>query len=349
MARNKELIRQWDILREIDRARTGVTIGTLAASQSVHQRTIRRDIDALCRAGFPLYDDKVNGTAMWKLGANPFRSLEETGLGIAELCALYLGRSMLTASAGGLFRDDVDRAFAKLERSLPAGSRKYLDAIETLVRSKTNGRKKQDGRRSREIIARAVDASLTRRRALMRYASASSNRTKDYTIEALRICYADGGVYLTAFVPEYAETRTFAVERILTFRLLDDHFDPRPLPPEPFANSLGVHSGQPELIEVEFDRTVADYVRGREWHRSQEIADHPDGSLLMRLCVSDDPSLRRWILSFGSAARVIWPRRLAREVYEELQRAGEGYAPRLKFEMLRMRVPGTDEHARIAR
>jgi predicted DNA-binding transcriptional regulator YafY len=62
MARNSELIRQWEILREIDGARTGIAVAKLASMQRVHQRTIRRDVDALCRAGFPLYDDKVNGT-----------------------------------------------------------------------------------------------------------------------------------------------------------------------------------------------------------------------------------------------------------------------------------------------
>jgi len=66
----------------------------------VHQRTIRRDIQALCDAGFPLYDDKVNGTSMWKLRAKPFRALEETGLSVTELCALYFSRSLMAPIAG---------------------------------------------------------------------------------------------------------------------------------------------------------------------------------------------------------------------------------------------------------
>ena len=54
MARSAEVIRQWEILRSIDRARHGIGIAKLAAERGVHPRTIRRDIDALCRAGFPL-------------------------------------------------------------------------------------------------------------------------------------------------------------------------------------------------------------------------------------------------------------------------------------------------------
>jgi predicted DNA-binding transcriptional regulator YafY len=94
MARNAELIRQWEILREVDGARNGIAIAKLASTHGVHQRTIRRDMEALCKAGFPLYDDPVNGTKMWKLRSKPFRSLEETGLGVTELCALYFSRAM---------------------------------------------------------------------------------------------------------------------------------------------------------------------------------------------------------------------------------------------------------------
>ena len=45
MARNSEMTRQWQVLRDIDAARTGITIPKLAAAREVHQRTIRRDLD----------------------------------------------------------------------------------------------------------------------------------------------------------------------------------------------------------------------------------------------------------------------------------------------------------------
>ena len=60
MPRNAEVIRQWTILREIERARgAGVTIDDLASLCDVTTRTIRRDLQALEEAGFPLYDDKI--------------------------------------------------------------------------------------------------------------------------------------------------------------------------------------------------------------------------------------------------------------------------------------------------
>jgi len=339
MARNSELVRQWEILREIDAARTGIPIAKLASTRKVHTRTIRRDLDALCRAGFPLFDDKVNGTSMWKLRAKPFRGLEETGLSILEMCALYFSRSLLQALGGSPFEDEMNRAFAKLERALPAASRRFLDQLPVLIKTKATGGKKHDGRKSREILARVMDASLSHRCVEMRYHSASSQRTKDYEIEPLRVSCADGGIYVTGWVPEYGEIRTFALERIRTLGVTDERFEPRPLPPEPFANSLGVFSGSPERVEIEFDARSADYVREREWHRSQEIIEGERGGIILRLCVSDDRALRAWILSFGASARVLAPAKLAQGIYEDIDAARERYAPRLKLPMLR--IPAT--------
>ncbi|MEO6238329.1 MAG: WYL domain-containing protein, partial [Vicinamibacterales bacterium] len=269
MARNSELVRQWEILREIDAARTGIAIAKLASVRKVHSRTIRRDLDALCRAGFPLYDEKVTGTSMWKLRGKPFRRLDETGLSILELCALHLSRSLLQTLGGAPFEDEMNRAFAKLERALPAASRRFLDQLPIMLKTKATGRKKHDTRKSREILARVMDASLSHRRVEMRYHSSSSQRTKDYVIDPHRVSCADGGIYVTAWVAEYGELRTFALERIETLAVRDAQFAPRALPPEPFANSLGAFSGSPELIEIKFDARSADYVREREWHRSQ--------------------------------------------------------------------------------
>ena len=107
-------------------------------------------------------------------------------------------------------------------------------------------------------------------------------------------------MYLTSWVPEYEELRTFAIERIKTLGVMDEHLAMRTLPPEPFANSIGAFSGRPDVIELEFDSSVADYVASREWHRSQAIEVRDDGSILLRLRACSyrpprtrDPRLRR--------------------------------------------------------
>lgn len=338
MARNQELVRQWEILREIDGARNGVSIPKLAALRGVHERTIRRDVDALCRAGFPLYDEKFNGTPMWKLRAKPFKGIEETGLALTELCALYLSRRVLDVVGGAPLREELDRAFVKIERALPSPARKFLDALPRLMQAKPTARKKDGGRQTRDVIARAIDAALNHRRVDMRYYSASSQRTKQYLVEPQRIAQAEGGMYLFAYVPEYGEIRAFAAERIKALAIRDDHFEPRPLPSEPFGNSLGVHTGQPERIEILFDARTAPFALEREWHPSQKFEPKKEGAVLMTMSVCNDYALQRWVLSWGKGAIVVAPKALAQTVTAELENAATLYQLRLdKIQALELR------------
>ena len=66
--RNAEVIRQWQVLREIEARRSGVTIHELATLVKVSTRTIRRDLQALQEAGFSVYDEgEENETKRWRL------------------------------------------------------------------------------------------------------------------------------------------------------------------------------------------------------------------------------------------------------------------------------------------
>jgi predicted DNA-binding transcriptional regulator YafY len=160
----------------------------------------------------------------------------------------------------------------------------------------------------------------------MRYHSVSSNRIKDYLVHPYRLAFAQGGLYLLAYVPEYKAIRTFAVDRIVSASLEKQTFTPtQQVGDDVFANSLGVNTGPAERVEIEFDARVAPYVRARVWHPSQQVEDARDGSISVRLNVCHDWGLRSWILSWGPFARVMSPARLAREIHADLEAAGTRY------------------------
>ena len=141
-----------------------------------------------------------------------------------------------------------------------------------------------------------------------------------------RLAHALGGLYLLAYVPEYEEVRTFAVERIASITLLEERFTPtEDQSGAAFPDSLGVHSGPPERVEVEFDGSAAGYVRDREWHPSQTWRAAEAGGGVMTLDVCVDQALRAWILSFGAAARVIAPASLAAEIADVHRDAAARY------------------------
>jgi predicted DNA-binding transcriptional regulator YafY len=320
--RNTEVIRQWTILREIEQARAaGVTIDELAALCAVTTRTIRRDLQALEESGFPLFDDKTqdDGRTRWRVNGQAFKGLA-SGLTVAELCALYFSRTLLESLSGTPFRADVESAFEKLSSALTPHMRRFLDRLPQVIATKADATRTSPGQQA--IVARALEGTLQQRQAAIVYHSRSSDRTKPYLVHPYRLAYAQGGMYLLAYVPEYGEVRTFAVERIQELSLLEERFAPiEELPETAFPHSLGVHSGPPERVEIDFQPAVADYVRAREWHPSQVVMDAESGGLHVTLDVCIDRALHSWILSFGPFARVASPPQLAKTIAEQIDEA----------------------------
>jgi predicted DNA-binding transcriptional regulator YafY len=327
--RNAEVIRQWTILREVEQARgSGVTIDGLATLCEVTTRTIRRDLQALQEAGFPLYDDRSHddGRTRWHLNGQALKGLA-AGLTVAELCALYFSRTLLESLSGTPFRDDLESAFEKLGSALTPHMRAFLDQLPRVIATKADPMRRRFDPRLQPIIARALEATVHQRQAKLTYYSKSSDRTKTYLIHPYRLAYAQAGLYLLAYVPEYGQVRTFAVERIEDLSLLEERFTPiEELPNEAFPHSLGVHSGPPEHVEIEFQPAIADYVRGREWHPSQQLRDNGPDGLRLTLDVCLDRALQSWILSFGPFARVIAPDALVKDIAGQFEEARARYA-----------------------
>jgi predicted DNA-binding transcriptional regulator YafY len=338
MPRNAEVIRQWSILRDLESSRR-LTIDQLAEKTGVTTRTIRRDLEALQASGFPLYDELHEGKRYWLLEQRAFRRLDETGFTLAELSALYFSRTLVEALSATPFHADVRSAFDKLAAVLTPGMRQFLDRLPLVLQAKadpgalavgpppgTLAGKESASRGAR--AAQLVEATLQHRRISMRYHSMSSDREKTYLVDPYRLVFAQGGLYIIGFVPEYAQVRTFAVDRIVGLSVTEERFEPADEPETAFAHSLGVHLGTPpERVEIDFGPQIARYVKERVWHASQETADRTDGGVRVVLHVSNDVALRSWILGFGPLARVVSPPELVAQVTDELERARAAYDP----------------------
>jgi proteasome accessory factor B len=323
--RNQEVIRQWRVLHALESSRHGVAIDALARELEVTTRTIRRDLAALQEAGFPLYDEKdTDGHVRWRIDGQILKGLE-TGFTLAELCALYLSRNLLEAVTGTPFQRDLTNAFARLEKMLSPRMRRFLDRLPSVLAAKPGPRARGDAAAS-ETMSQLLEATLHFRVARMRYHSVSSNRVKDYLVHPYRLLFAQGGMYLLAFVPEYDDIRTFAVDRIASVSLEKVTFAPRQaIADDVFANSLGVNTGPAARVELAFDPAVAPYVRARVWHASQQVRDDAGGGLTMTLDVCHDWALRSWILGWGPYARVVAPEGLARQIAADLHTAAARY------------------------
>jgi len=329
MPRNAEVIRQWSILKDLEASRR-VTIDDLARRTGVTTRPIRRDLEALQTAGFPLYDETHDGKKYWTLEQKAFRRLDDTGFTLAELSALYFSRTLVESLAGTPFERDVRSAFDKLAGALTPGMKQFLDRMPLVMQAKAEPGAQAAAPRTREV-ATLVEATMQHRRVTMRYHSFSSNREKTYVFEPYRLLFGQGGLYVIGMVPEYGELRTFDGDRIEQISLTEERFEPLELPDDAFAHSLGVNQGTPERVEILFEPKIARYVRERVWHPSQQATDEADGSLRLTLQVVNDWALKSWILGFGPLATVVAPPGLATEIAQEHDAAARHYRePRLR-------------------
>ena len=324
MPRNAEVIRQWSILKTLEASRRA-TIDDLARQTGVTTRTIRRDLEALQVAGFPLFDEVHDGKKYWTLEQKAFRRLDDTAFTLAELSALYFSRTLVECLSGTPFQRDVSSAFDKLAAALTPGMKQFLDRMPLAIEAKPDPGAQAAAPRTREV-AQLLEATLQHRRVTMRYDSLSSNREKEYVLEPYRLVFGQGSLYVLGFVPEYGAVRTFAVDRIAQVSLTEERFEPLDLPEDAFAHSLGVTQGTPEAVEVRFAPKIARYVRERVWHPSQQIADAADGAITVTLNVVNDWALKSWILGFGGLATVVSPPSLVDEITRELAAARQNYA-----------------------
>ena len=323
MGRNAQLIRQWAILKQIETTRW-TTISDLSEHHIVSTKTIRRDLAALMEAGFPLYDERYDGKVYWRLNED-YKGLPLANLSLSETAALYFSKKLVVNLAAPPFSSDIASAFKKIEGALPARNIEFLDNLDSMITVRADAPKDFD--QSKQTIRVLMDALSEEAGVKMTYFSVHSQQKKVYNAHPYHMMYFRGGVYLFAYVPEYQQIRTFAVERIQTIEKLRDHFErPSDFSIESHLESaFGLIKEEPFDVEIIFNAEVSEYVRSRVWHPSQRVREIGGGRINMKMHVGGEFELGSWILSFGHSAIVISPERLRRRVEVELARALDNY------------------------
>src|SRR5262245_17190248 len=323
MGRNAQLIRQWAILKQIEHNHW-TTISDLAEHHVVSTKTIRRDLAALMEAGFPLYDERYEGKVYWRLNEE-YKGLPLASLSLSEIAALYFSKKVLINLAAPPFSNDIESAFKKIESALPEKNVEFLDSLDSMISVRADAPKDLDQHKG--TIRSLMDAIGEELKIRMHYYSVHSQKRKSYMVHPYRLMYFRSGLYLFAYVEEYQQIRTFAVEGVESIEKLGDHFEkPADFTVENYLGSaFGVIKEEPSDVEIVFGADVAEYVRSRVWHPSQQVREIGAGRITMKMHVGGEFELASWVLSFGASATVIAPERLRRRVENDLLRAADHY------------------------
>ena len=322
MPRNDQVTRQWHLIWLLESTQ-GLTLDEivkrLPPDYPRHGRTVRRDLEALEAAGFPILNERIEGRVRWRL-MDGLRHAPALGFSPTELMALVISRSLLKPLAGTEIQAALESAMAKASRLLPPESLDYVQQMQNVFAVGLGPHKTY--RLHRETIDRLTQAIAKKRTVQMRYFSASRLRTTRREVDPYRLWYASGGLYLIGYCHLRKEPRMFAVERMRGVTLTDHPYQmPLGFDLEAFVqNSLTVMRGRPIEVTLRFDKATAAWAKDRMWHPTQKVTNLKNGGMLMMLTVADSRELVGWVLSFGSGVRVLGPQGLIGAVTSEAKK-----------------------------
>jgi proteasome accessory factor B len=304
--------------------RHGITLAELAEEFGVAKRTIYRDLKALEDSGYPIYSEVIEGTTYWRLESS-FKNVPPITFTINELIALYAGKKLFLSSHGFPSKSELESAFKKIERILPAKYQAHLERIgEMFLPLEKIFRKTEVLKEIFDVIQMAL---LNQNPLKVEYKPRKSTKPLPFEIHPYSLVNYRGSLYLVCFVPEKKALRYFALEGIVKAERMIGRFTI----PEDFSLSdfikvpFGIFQEKPFQVEIIFDKELSDYIQSRTWHPSQKVKILKNGKILFSMTASGKEEIKAWILAFGPKARVIAPKTLSKEIEMDLLKALASY------------------------
>ena len=312
-------------MRQLESPR-GKTLSELANAlpkdYTRHERTLRRDLEALEASGLPIVTEKVHGHIRWRF-MEGYRNTVALGFSPSEILALRLTRQLLTPLEGTGIQESLQSALAKAEAGIHNPEGKTPENLPAVFAFTLGSHKSYKTHQA--TIATLTKATNQLHTVQMRYFSATRNQTTRREVSPYRLWYNQGALYLIGYCHLRKDVRLFAVERIKTVTPTDHPFQiPLDFDIEDYVkDAIGIMRGKPIKVELRFNKPTAAWVKDRIWHPTQTLTALKSGELKMTLTVADNRELEGWVLSFGSGVRVIKPDSLRQGIRQEAKAIAE--------------------------
>ena len=240
-----------------------------------------------------------------------------------ELYALLTTQQLLEQAQPGLLDNHLKPLKTRIEKILSTAA---LDKSEITKRVRIL---RMAGRStSSEHFQTVAGALLQRKRLNIRYHSRSDDTETRREISPQRLTHYRDNWYLDAWCHQRNALRSFAVDRLLEAKLLnqaaqdiaEEKLDAH------FASSYGIFAGTPEYTAVlRFTAERARWVAEEQWHPQQQGCTLADGRYELRIPYADPRELVMDVLKHGAGVEVIAPKELRKSLAKQLQQALQQY------------------------
>ncbi|MGD9418777.1 MAG: helix-turn-helix transcriptional regulator [Verrucomicrobiota bacterium JB025] len=294
---------------------------TLARKLEVDRKTIHRDLTFMRDGlGLPLvycedlhgyrYDEDVSDFPVFEIS-------EE------ELATLFFARTALQGMRGTRVAEVLGNAFSKVAGSLLGRVQLTWSDLDTAFSRKVI---KQD-KRLLKPFGQLAKAVIDQVEVSFHYRKLGNAPAEARRVQPLHLGEVDGGWYLIAHDLDRGALRTFALPRMTRVRVLKTGFArPEDFDGEAYLNaSFGIWNVAGDdarhVVKLELRNYAARLAQERRWHPSQEVTavDGEDERVLVSFEVGRLEEVMRWVLSFGSQAKVLEPLELVEMVRNELR------------------------------
>ncbi len=278
------------------------------SSRTVNRYTLRLKDDF----GAPIEGDQGGYRYSKPFTLKPFQLSDK------DLFALYAARSVLEQYKGSFLTEQIEERIAELvaglvERDPRAEGLDLGDYLSFRI----------SGTPVSELdsLMELLECALLRSRIDMEYRTPGSDEARRRRVDPYGLSNRDGVWYLVGFDHQREKVIPFNVSRIRRFRRTGRHFEREETFDLEgfFREAFGVmRGGDPERVRVRFSAAKAHFVREREFHPDQIVAEREDGGLDFEVTVDRPEEILHFVLGFGKDAEVLEPDWLRNRIQQEV-------------------------------
>ena len=317
MARNEQLIRQHKLLQLLECSRFGRTLEELRLDRvadlgltKLHERTVRRDVDALNGAGFSIESEIVERGKVYKLNQSS-AGVHEVGISSSEMIALSIGRDLLYPLVGTQYWRGIETFWNKVQETVPDGVydhyTRYRKAIHVFG-SPSKSYAEHEG------MLKTINRAIVEHRIVEIEYEPTGKPVSTRRIEPYGVAVYQSSIYVIAAKPDTGDVadrlRNWKLDRFHSAVALDEYFKPDTEIDlsEYLGKSIGIFSGDDAtMVKIQLGRRAAAWVREDPWHPEQKLEASDDGGALLTVPASHPREVLPKVLSLGADAEVIAP------------------------------------------
>lgn len=282
-----------------------VTAPYLADHFEVSKRTINRDIEALCKAGIPIYTKQGRDGG---IGIMEEYKLERTLLTHDEMKDILAGLRSLDSING-------TNRYGQLMEKISVGSSNIMEGNQSILIDLSSWYKNSLAPKI-EVIRTAIDTGTE-----LKFAYFSSKGESDRTIEPYFLIFRWSSWYVWGWCKKRLDYRLFKLNRMQNVSLNQNRFEKRNVP----LPDLGNAKVFPDRISV-----LALFEPECKWRLVEEFGIdsfkvEEDGKLLFQADFTDKNNLIAWLMTFLDSVELLEPKEIRNEIQESIENMRKKY------------------------